>query len=104
MVAAAPNLTRVSGSVVRRVAHPTLPPGWDLVTLDVHDLEPVTGPAGMVRAAPGGAPLEVAVLHELVGDAEPGTRLTMRVRMTTGGPVAEKQPAPGDFVVEPPDS
>lgn len=101
MVAAAPNLTRVTGTISGRRPHPALE-GWDLVALAVEGTEPVPGRADLVsRRLRPGAPLEVAVRRELLGDAGPGWRVVARVRGTAGDVLAERAPAPGDLVLEP---
>ncbi|WP_298804469.1 hypothetical protein [uncultured Pseudokineococcus sp.] len=102
MVAPAPNLTRVTGTVARRRPHPALD-AWDLVALAVESTAPVPGRADLVsRRLPPGAPLEVAVRRELLGDAGPGWRVDVRVRATPADVLAETSPAPGDLVLRPP--
>ena len=111
MVAPPPNLTVVSGRVLARRAHDTLP-GWDAVTLAVDATAPVPGMRDIVGptlprtpAADGqgsGPPeLVVAVRRNLLGQAAPGWHLTARVKHTPNGPMAEQHPAPDDLVVSP---
>lgn len=98
MVAAAPNLTRVVGTIRTRASHPALE-GWDVVTLVVARREAVSGQADLLAARAADAPLEVAVPQELLGEAGPGWTLDARVRLTTNGVLAEQRPAPGAFTV-----
>ena len=113
MVSAAPNLTRVTGTVVARRPHPTLP-DRDTVELAVDGTERVPGLRDLVgpalaRArpdarspdAPARGRLEVVVRRGLLGAAAPGWRLTCRVRFTPNGLLAEPHPAPGAFAAEP---
>lgn len=103
MVAAAPNLTLLSGTIRARQPHPTLR-GWDEVTLAVARAEPVAGQRDLLsaRVAVAGE-LPVAVRRELLGDAAgPGWRLLVRARMTVNGAVAEGYPRAGDFELTPP--
>jgi hypothetical protein len=107
VVSAAPNLTRIAGTVLARRPHPTLS-GWDLVTLAVEATSPVEGSRDLVgprlAESPGGAPaeLEVAVRRELLGDAVPGWHVTARVKVTPDGPMARPHPGDGEFGVEAP--
>ena len=108
MVSAAPNLTRVSGTILERRAHPTLP-GWDLVSLAVESTAPVEGVRDLVgprladRLDEGAAELEVAVPHGLLGAAEPGWHVSARVKLTPNGPMARPHPVEGEFSVEGPE-
>ena len=109
MVSAAPNLTRVTGTVVARGPHPTLA-DRDVVVLavdgtqEVPDMRDLVGPAvARAEVRDDGRPeVEVAVLRELLGDAAPGWRLTCRVRLTPNGLLAEPHPPVDAFAVDPP--
>jgi hypothetical protein len=106
VVAPLENLTRVSGVLTERSAHPELPE-WDLVTLVVDRAEAVPGRADLISAGllAAGLPsvLPVAVRRELLGAAPVGARLTCRVRFTPNGAMAEPYPAEGELlVVSPP--
>ena len=111
MVSPAPNLTVVSGRVLAWRPHDTLP-DWDAVTLAVDGTAPVPGLRDMVgpnlprtptAGAAGSDPPElvVAVRRDLLGDAAPGWHLTVRVKQTPDGPMAEQHPAPEDLLVAP---
>ena len=112
MVSAAPNLTRVSGTILERRAHPTLP-GWDLVTLAVESTAPVEGQRDLVgprladrltgRAGERPAELEVTVPSDLLGPAERGWHVAARVKVTPNGPMARPHPGEGEFSVERPE-
>jgi hypothetical protein len=110
VVAPAPNLTTVTGSVLDRRPHDTLP-DWDAVTLAVDDVVEVPGMRDLVgpnlrKAASGDSDttprLELAVRRDLLDAAAPGWRLRCRVRLTPNGLLAEPHPAAGEFVLEPP--
>jgi hypothetical protein len=97
VVAAAPNLTRLSGTITSRRPHPRLS-GWDEVTLAVARADAVPGRADLLSArARGARELPVAVRRDLLGDASPGWRLVVRARMTVNGAVAEGYPKKEDF-------
>ncbi len=107
MVSAAPNLTRVTGTVLARRPHPTLP-DRDAVLLAVDEtqrvdsLRDLVGPV-LARARlreDGRREVEVVVRRELLGEAAPGWRLTCRVRLTPNGLLAEPHPAPDAFALE----
>ena len=108
MVAAAPNLTRVTGTIVARRPHSTLADRDVVVlavdgTLEVPGMRDLVGPA-VARAELGddGRPeVELAVRRELLGDAAAGWRLTCRVRFTPNGLLAEPYPAVEAFAVDP---
>ena len=110
MVSAAPNLTRVTGTVRSRRPHPTLP-DRDAVVLAVDDTQRVPGLRDLVGPVLAGAPVgddgrrevEVAVRRELLGAAAPGWRLTCRVRFTPNGLLAEPHPAADGFALHPPE-
>ena len=110
VVSPAPNLTRVTGTVVARSPHPTLA-DQDLVVLAVDDTQEVAGLRDLVgpavaRAEPrddGRREVEIAVPRELLGDAAPGWQLTCRVRFTPNGLMAEPHPADGAFALRRPD-
>jgi hypothetical protein len=110
VVAPAPNLTTVTGTVLARRPHDTLP-DWDVVTLAVDDVADVPGLRDLVgpNLRKAGVPgrdttprLDVAVRRELLGDAAPGWLLRCRVRLTPNGAMAEPHPAPSDVALEPP--
>jgi hypothetical protein len=111
VVAPPPNLTSVTGTILARRPHETLP-DWDAVTLAVDDVAAVPGLRDLVgpnlpESAPTGgtatAPeLVLAVRRELLDGAEPGWRLTCRVRLTPNGVMAEPHPSPADIALEPP--
>ncbi len=109
MVSAAPNLTRVSGTILERRPHPTLA-GWDLVTLAVESTAPVEGRRDLVgpRLAAGegdgAGELEVAVPGDLLGPAGRGWHLVARVKLTPNGPMARPHPGGGDFETRAPDA
>jgi hypothetical protein len=113
VVAPPPNLTVVSGRVVARRPHDTLP-DWDIVTVAVDSTAPVPGLRDLVgpnlprTPVAAGADFEapelaIAVRRELLGDAGPGWHLAVRVKHTPNGPMAEQHPAPGDLVLAPGD-
>jgi len=113
VVSPPPNLTVVSGRVLGRRPHGTLP-DWDAVTLAVDGTAPVPGLPDLIgpnlvrtTSAAGADPeppeLVIAVRRDLLGDAAPGSHLTLRVRHTPNGPMAEQHPATGDLVVAPGD-
>jgi hypothetical protein len=114
VVSPPPNLTVVSGRVLARRPHDTLP-DWDAVTLAVDSTAPVPGLRDLVGpnlAAPNQArtpatvdqdadlpELVIAVRRDLLGAAAPGWHLTVRVKHTPNGPMAEQHPGTGDLVV-----
>jgi hypothetical protein len=104
VVAAVENLSRLTGTITARTAHPTLD-GWDVVTVSVDDVQDVPGKAHLLAALlagqEAGQPLRVAVRRELLGSAEAGARLHARVRVTANGAIAEPHPDPQDFSVQP---
>jgi hypothetical protein len=111
VVSPPPNLTVVSGRVLGRRPHDTLP-DWDAVTLAVDSTAPVPGLRDLVGpnlartpAAPGAESeppeLVIAVRRDLLGDAAPGWHVTVRVKHTPNGPMAEQRPASGDLVITP---
>jgi hypothetical protein len=108
VVSAAPNLTRVTGTVLARRPHPTLA-DRDVVVLAVDDTQDVPGLRDLVgpavaRGEPGEdgrRRVEVAVRRELLGAAAPGWRLTCRVRFTPNGLMAEPHPDADAFAVHP---
>jgi hypothetical protein len=110
VVAPPPNLTVVSGRVLARRPHDRLP-DWDAVTLAVESTAPVAGLRDLIGPNLGGpnlggpdliAPeLVIAVRRELLGEAASGWHLTLRVKHTPNGPMAEQHPASGDLVVTP---
>ncbi len=111
MVSPPPNLTQVSGSILARRPHPTLP-DWDVVSLAVDSSSPVpglrdiAGPRLLRTPSVAGPPAEspqvdVAVRRDLLDSAGPGWHLTCRVKVTPGGLMAEPHP-PGAVALEPP--
>jgi hypothetical protein len=112
VVAPPPNLTVLSGTILERRPHQTMP-DWDVVVLAVDATSPVPGMRDLVgpnlaRTAGGAGSREsppeavVAVRRELLGEAAPGWHLTCRVKLTPGGPLAEPHPAEADFRLAPP--
>ena len=87
MVAPVANLTRLTGTLRGRRPHPDLP-GWELVGLDVQEAEPVHGRADLLSRRRGET-LEVAVPSTVLVGAEPGSRLSVRARLTPRGVMAE---------------
>jgi hypothetical protein len=112
VVAPPPNLTRLSGTILARRPHETLP-DWDAVVVAVDGVSPIDGMRDLVgpniaRTASGTGSgdsrpeVVVAVRRQLLGDASPGWHLTCRVKLTPSGPMAEPHPAGGDFILAPP--
>jgi hypothetical protein len=109
VVAAAPNLTRVAGTVRSRRPHPTLP-DRDTVVLAVDGTQRVAGLRDLVGPVLARAPLgedgrreiEVVVRRPLLDGAGPGWRLACRVRFTPNGLLAEPHPAAGAFALQAP--
>ena len=107
MVSAAPNLSRVTGTVLARRPHPTLPER-DAVLLAVDATQRVDGLRDLLGPVLARAParddgrreIEVVVRRQLLGEAGPGWRLTCRVRFTPNGLLAEPHPAPEAFALE----
>jgi hypothetical protein len=93
------NLTRLRGAVLRRSPHPTRP-GYELLTVQVDDAQPVEGRADLLGRHRGSA-LEVAVRAELLpGTPLPsGARVDLRAKMTPDGALAEPHPEAGHFRV-----
>jgi len=87
VVSAPDNLTRLGGPLVQRRTHPQLP-GWELVLLDVQEVEPVAGRADLLSRRLGER-LEVAVPGAVLGAAAPPDRLDVRARLTPRGVMAE---------------
>ena len=100
MVQAVDNLTRISGRLVSREAHPHRP-GWDGVVVHVDDAVPVEGKADLLSRYTG-EDLAVAFRRELLAGALPGARLIFRARLTLDGALAEAHPDEGDLVITPP--
>lgn len=102
MVQAVENLTTLTTHLVEAGPHPRLA-GWDRAVVDVLDAAPVPGRADLLSQRVGQR-VELAVRHDLLGDAAPGAVIRLRARLSFGEIVAETDPAPGDFAVEqPPD-
>jgi hypothetical protein len=87
VVSAPDNLTRLGGALVGRRPHPQLP-DWELVLLDVQEVEPVPGRADLLSRRLGER-LEVAVPGAALGGAVPSDHLDVRARLTPGGVMAE---------------
>ena len=87
MVAPVDNLTRLSGTLRDRRPHPDRD-GWELVVLDVAEVEPVEGRADLLSRRRGET-LEVAVPVATLADAVPGGPLSVRARLTPRGVVSE---------------
>ena len=87
MVSAVDNLTRLAGPLVDRRHHPQLP-DWELVLLDVQEVEPVPGRADLLSRRLGER-LEVAVPTSVLGVAAPPEHLSVRARLTPRGVMAE---------------
>ena len=87
MVAAPDNLTRLGGPLVARRPHPDLP-DWELVVLDVEQVEPVPGRADLLSRRLGER-LELAVPGAVLGAAAPADHLDVRARLTPRGVMAE---------------
>ncbi len=86
MVSAPDNLTRLAGPLVERRPHPQLPE-WELVLLDVEEVEPVPGRADLLSRRLGER-LEVAVPGAVLAAAAPD-HLDVRARLTARGVMAE---------------
>lgn len=95
MVAAAPNLTRLQGTVVARRRSAGLD-DWDDVEVRLDAVQPVPGVRTLVRARPGDVVI-VAVPRSLLGVAGGGAELDCRVALTPRGLRCEPHPAPGRF-------
>ena len=87
MVSAPDNLTRLAGPLVERRPHPRLP-DWELVVLDVQEVEPVPGRADLLSRRLGER-LEVAVPRAVLGGTGPPDHLSVRARLTARGVMAE---------------
>lgn len=93
MVSAPDNLTHVAGRLLTRRPHPQLP-DWELVLLEVQQVEPVPGRADLLSGRLG-ACLELAVPGAALGAAAPHEQLSLRARLTPRGVMAEAHPPPG---------
>jgi hypothetical protein len=93
------NLTRLRGRILNRTPHPART-GYDLLTLQVNEAQPVEGKADLLGHHAGGT-LDVAVRSELLGDAAaaPGAHVDLRAKMTPDGALAEPHPEAGNFTV-----
>jgi hypothetical protein len=87
VVAPVDNLTRLTGTLRDRRPHPSLG-GWELVALDVQEVEPVPGRADLLSRRRGET-LEVAVPSATLAGAEPGGRVSVRARLTPRGVMSE---------------
>ncbi|MFC5749827.1 hypothetical protein [Actinomadura rugatobispora] len=100
MVQSIDNLTALTGRVAEIGPHPRLA-GWDRVLMDVLDAGPVPGRADLLSRR-AGERLELAVRHDLLGNAAPGATLRLRAKLSSGEVIAEPHPDEGDFTVRPP--
>lgn len=93
------NLTRLRCRILTRAPHPARA-GYDLLTVQVNEAEPVEGKANLLGRHAGGT-LDVAVRSELLqgAPAVPGAHVDLRAKMTPDGALAEPHPEPGNFVV-----
>lgn len=93
------NLTRLRGRILGRAPHPARA-GYDLLTLQVDEAQPVEGKADLLGRHAGGR-LDVAVRSELLpeGAVTPGAQVDLRAKMTPDGALAEPHPEPGNFTV-----
>jgi hypothetical protein len=87
VVSAPDNLTRLAGPLVERRPHPSLP-DWELVVLDVEQVEPVPGRADLLSRRLGER-LELAVPGAVLGAAGPTDLVDVRARLTPRGVMAE---------------
>ena len=101
MVAAAPNLTRLEGTITSREPHPTLG-GWDRVRVAVSAVAPVPGQADLLTPRARQGEVDLAVRSALLGAAGAGWHIAVRAKLTQTGVVAEGYPREGDFRVSPP--
>jgi hypothetical protein len=97
MVQGIDNLTRISGRIVSREPHPTLP-DFDLLNIVVESTKPVEGRADLLSEKMG-QEIGFAVRRELLADANPGDQLTCRAKRIPEGAMCEPYPDPGDFEV-----
>ena len=86
MVSAPDNLTRLAGPLLERRPHPQLP-DWELVVLDVQEVEPVPGRADLLSRRLGER-LEVAVPGAVLAGGSQD-HLDVRARLTPRGVMAE---------------
>lgn len=93
------NLTRLRGRILRRAPHPARA-GYDLLTLQVDETQPVEGKANLLGQHRGGT-LDVAVRSELLQDAKSGegADVDLRAKMTPDGALAEPHPEAGNFTI-----
>lgn len=93
------NLTRLRGRILRRAPHPARA-GYDLLTLQVEETQPVEGKANLLGQHRGGT-LDVAVRSELLQDAKSGegADVDLRAKMTPDGALAEPHPEAGNFTI-----
>ena len=99
MVQVVENLTRLSGHLITRKAHPRRP-GWDTVVVHVDEAGPIGSKADLLSRHTG-EDLSVLFRRELLADALPGARLTFRARLTAEGALAEPHPDEGDLLITP---
>jgi hypothetical protein len=101
MVQVIDNRTDLTARLVATEPHPRLE-GWDRAEVDVVGAEPVTGYADLLSRTVGER-LSLAVPSRLLADVAPGSTLRTRARLAAPGEaMAEREPAPGTFAVEPP--
>lgn len=93
------NLTRLRGRILCRVPHPARA-GYDLLTLQIDETQPVEGKANLLGRHRGGT-LDVAVRSELLQDAKggEGADVDLRAKMTPDGALAEPHPEAGNFTI-----
>ena len=93
------NLTRLRGLILCRVPHPARA-GYDLLTLQIDETQPVEGKANLLGRHRGGT-LDVAVRSELLQDAKggEGADVDLRAKMTPDGALAEPHPEAGNFTI-----
>jgi hypothetical protein len=91
------NLTSITGRVLHRTRHPTLP-DYDLLNVVVEHAEPVPGRADLLSGQLG-KEIGVTVRRDLLGEAQPGSNLRCRAKRTPDGAMCEPHPEPGNFAV-----
>jgi hypothetical protein len=101
MVQTADNRTDLVARLVKKGPHPRLA-GWDRAEVDILDAKPVVGYDDLLSGNVGQR-LLLAVPSRVLAGAAPGSTIRARARLVASGEaMAEKRPAPGNFVVEPP--
>ncbi|MFE2266630.1 hypothetical protein [Streptomyces griseosporeus] len=95
------NRTVLTARLVSTAAHPRLA-DWDQAEVDVLAAEAVTGYADLLSRNVGQR-LLLAVPSRLLADAAPGAILRTRARLAAPGEaMADSEPDPGTFTVDPP--